>query len=62
MMKKTKTISFINNLIDFWEEDTRFRSGWDNKHPVIKILKKMEKDIVVRTIIKRIQKDRTLFM
>jgi len=66
-MTEKEKIELINGIIDAWEEDTCFLSYTDRQHPAFSLVKKIarrtpeEMILVITTILKRMEKEVTLF-
>ena len=59
-------IELINALIDYWIEDTMLLSSIETKHPSYTLVQKMaekecQRELVITTVLKRIQKELTWF-
>jgi len=62
--KKNSPINYeevINGLIDIWEKDTIFLSYQDIKHPAFTIVQKIDPNIVIPIVLKRMQQEITWF-
>ena len=59
------TAKMINTMIDVWDKETfNLSSAPDHTHPAFYLVKKLaekDKDIVITTILKRIEKETTFF-
>ena len=65
-MKIMDKEQLINSMIDIWEEDTCYLSCPDFQHPTYSIIKKLAAkkeytDLVITTILKRMEKSPTHF-
>jgi hypothetical protein len=66
-MTEQEKIQLIDGIIDAWEEDTCCLSYTDRNHPAFSLIKKIarrtpeEMIIVITTILKRMEKEVTLF-
>ena len=61
---KDVTVKMINIMIDMWEEEAFNLSFTDKTHPSYILVQKIadkNKDIVITTILKRLQKEFTFF-
>ncbi len=55
-MTDKEKIRFINDVINFWEDDTIMLSNIDQKHPAFSLITKIDPQIVIPIILKRINK------
>ena len=66
-MTEKEKIDLINGIIQAWEEDTMNLSYTDRQHPAFSLIKKIarrsseEMDIVITTVLKRMEKEITFF-
>lgn len=61
-MNDKEKIKFINNLIDYWKDDTMNLSFVEKNHPAFALVRKMgenswERKLVITTILKKIKKE-----
>jgi hypothetical protein len=65
-MEDKEIAELINGIIDYWERDTINLSGIDTLHPAFSLVRKIadkewHKDLVITTILERMEKEPTWF-